>query len=126
MMGPRISTNTEPLPRKSCQMVAVAIWNVSEIPEHGHLGSLQGAQKLLTPPPAKTQSNPQIDIVELQGSKSIEPDQIGFLMSEPFPGWMGEVRAPNKEEALSSLVPGNGGELRVGLVIGLLIAVLGL
>ena len=126
IMGPRISRSPEPLPRKSCQMLAVAIWNVSETTEHGHLWSLQGAQKLLTPPPPKTQSNPQIVVVERQGLKSIESDQIGFPMSEPSPAWIGEIRAPNRDEALSSLVPGNGGGLRVGVVTGLLIAALGL
>ena len=121
-MGPRISTTPQTVPRKSCQMLAVAIWNVSETPEHRHLRSLQGAQKRLTPPPPKTQSNP----VERQGLKSLESDQIGFPMSEPSPAWIGEIRAPNRDEALSSLVPGNGGGLRVGVVTGLLIAALGL
>ena len=121
-MGPRISTTPQTVPRKSCQMLAVAIWNVSETPEHRHLRSLQGAQKRLTPPPPKTQSNP----VERQGLKSLESDQTGFPMSEPSPAWIGEIRAPNRDEALSSLVPGNGGGLRVGVVTGLLIAALGL
>ena len=121
-MGRRISTTPQTVPRKSCQMLAVAIWNVSETPEHRHLRSLQGAQKRLTPPPPKTQSNP----VEWQGLKSLESDQIGFPMSEPSPAWIGEIRAPNRDEALSSLVPGNGGGLRVGVVTGLLIAALGL
>src|SRR5215471_17879822 len=121
-MGPRISTTPQTVPRKSLQMLAVAIWNVSETPEHRHLRSLQGAQKRLTPPPPKTQSNP----VERQGLKSLESDQIGFPMSEPSPAWIGEIRAPNRDEALSSLVPGNGGGLRVGVVTGLLIAALGL
>ena len=71
MMDPKISTIPEPLPRKSCQMLAVAIWNVSEAPEHADLWSLRPAQnnRLLTPPPTKTQSQPQI--AERQGPKSM-------------------------------------------------------
>src|SRR6266516_1235861 len=54
MIGQRISMIPEPLSRKTYQMGAVAIWNVSEDPERAHLWSLKGAQnsRLLTPPPA--------------------------------------------------------------------------
>ncbi len=126
MMDPKISTIPEPLPRKSCQMLAVAIWNVSEAPEHADLWSLRPAQnnRLLTPPPTKTQSQPQI--AERQGPKSMGTDQIGFPMFGPSPAGTEEVRAPNQDESLSSLVPGDGGGLRVRLVTGLLLAALGL
>jgi len=111
-------------------MVAVAIWNVSETPEPAHLWSLVEAQNSplqLTAPPPEKQSDPQIAIVERQGSKSVRTDQIGSPMSEPSPAWIGNVRAPNQDEALSSLVPGDGaGRFRVGLVTGVLIAALGL
>jgi hypothetical protein len=128
MMIPRISTSPEPLPRKSCQMVGVAIWNMSETPEHGHFLSLQAAQNspLRIPPRPGTQTYPQIGIVEWQEPNSTGTDQIGFPTSRPPPGWTGEIRAPNRDEALSSLVPGNGGGLRVGVVTFLLIAALGL
>jgi len=118
----------EPLSRKTYQMVAVAIRNVSEDPERAHLWSLKGAQnsRLLTPPPAETQSQPQIAFVERQGRKSLGTDQIGFPMSGSSPAGKGEVRAPNQDESLSSLVPGDGGGRRVGLATGLLIAALGL
>jgi len=118
----------EPLSRKTYQMVAVAIWNVSEDPERAHLWSLKGAQnsRLLTPPPAETQSQPQIAFVERQGRKSLGTDQIGFPMSGSSPAGKGEVRAPNQDESLSSLVPGDGGGRRVGLATGLLVAALGL
>jgi hypothetical protein len=109
-------------------MVAVAIWNVSEAPEYAGLWSLQRAQtsRLLTPPPTETQSQPQIAFVERQGPKSMGTNQIGFPMSGPSPSGRGEVRAPNQDESLSSLVPGDGGGLRLGLVTGLLIAAFGL
>src|SRR6266496_1515038 len=128
MIGQRISMIPEPLSRKTYQMVAVAIWNVSEDPERAHLWSFKGAQNswLLTPPPAETQSQPQIAFVERQGRKSLGTDQIGFPMSGSSPAGKGEVRAPNQDESLSSLVPGDGGGRRVGLATGLLIAALGL
>jgi hypothetical protein len=53
-------------------------------------------------------------------------DQIEFPMAGPSPASRGEVRAPNQDESLSSLVSGDGGGLRVRLVTGLLIAALGL
>jgi hypothetical protein len=106
----------------------VAIWDVSEAPERGDLWSLRRAQNshLLTPPRTETQSQPQITIVERQGPKSMGTDQIEFPMAGPSPASRGEVRAPNQDGALSSLVSGDGGGLRVRLVTGLLIAALGL
>ena len=53
-------------------------------------------------------------------------DQIGFPLSGPSPAGRAEVRAPNQDESLSSLVPGDRGGLRVGVASGLLIAALGL
>ncbi len=63
---------------------------------------------------------------EGQGSESIGTDQIGFPMPEASAAWIGEVRTPNQDEALGSLLPRDGGGLRIRLLTGIIIGALGL
>jgi hypothetical protein len=116
-------------PAQITPMEAAAVCNVGENPGHARLWSLEDAQNSsfeLTPSPLDGPSHLQIGIYEGQGSKSMGAEQIEFPMSEASPAWVGELRAPSQDEALSSLGPGGGGGLRVGLVAGVLIAALGL
>ncbi len=74
----------------------------------------------------ETENHPEIAVSEGYGSQSMGTDQIGFPMGKASAAWTGEVKAPNQHEALSSLVPRDGGGLRIGLLTGMLIGALGL
>ena len=107
-------------PAQITSIQAVAVRIVCENQERAHPSSVvdpQDSLLKLTPPHA---------VSEGQGSKSIGIDQIGFPIPEASAAWIGEVRAPNQDEALSSLVPHDGGGIRIGLLTAMLIGALGL
>jgi hypothetical protein len=128
MMAPRISKDTEPPPRNSSQIAAVAILNVSENPEHA-LWAIEDAQNSPLkpiPPAGETRSHQQISVFDWQGFKCTGTKQIEYPVSEAWPAWRGEIRAPTQDEALSSALSGRGGGLRNGVIVCLLVAALGL
>jgi hypothetical protein len=125
-----VSDSHQTSPGRITSIQAVAVRIVCENPEPAHPSSAVDPQnsslKLTGAPLVETRSHPVIVVSEGQGSKSIGTDQIEFPMRGASAAWIGEVRAPNQDDALSSPVPRDGGGLRIGLLTAMLIGALGL
>jgi hypothetical protein len=125
-----VSDSHQTSPGRITSIQAVAVRIVCENPEPAHPSSAVDPQnaslKLTGAPLVETRSHPVIVVSEGQGSESIGTDQIEFPMRGASAAWIGEVRAPNQDDALSSLVPRDGGGLRIGLLTAMLIGALGL
>ena len=103
---------------------AVAIRVVREDPEPAHPSASIDSWPNIAPI-LKTQSHPEIVVSNGQRSQSSATDEIGFPMSEPSPVWSGEIKAPNREESLNSIMPRERGRLRLAILAGMLIGASG-
>jgi hypothetical protein len=111
-------------PGRITSIEAVAVRIVCEDPELAHPSSM--VVNLPGTPVIETQSYPEIAASKGQVSKSIGTDQIGFQMDETLAAWTTEVKAPSRDEALSSLLPRDDGGLRIRLLTYMIIGALGL
>src|SRR6266508_4813891 len=122
-------------PGQITPMETVAVSKVDEDPEHADpwsVGRPEDCASEATPAPIETQGHPDLAIYETEvtpawneGRASKSVDQTGVIPDAP-PARVHEVRTPNRDEALVSIVPGDRHGLRVGLVTGALVAALGL
>jgi hypothetical protein len=106
----------------SMEVVAVRI--VCEAPEPAY--TLDSPPDLTGARLMQTERPPQTTVSEGQKAQSIGTCQIGLPMDKASAAWTGELKAPNRHEALSSLVRRDRGGLRIGLVAGILAGTLGL
>lgn len=124
-----MSDERQTSPGRIMSIEAVAVRIVCDDPEPAHPSSTvdpQNSSLKLTAPVIETQSHPDIAVSERDGSKSIGTNQVGLRMIEASAPWTAEVKPPNQDEALSSLVPRDGTRLHIGLLTGMLIVALGL
>jgi hypothetical protein len=106
---------------------AVAVRVVCEGVEPARQSSAVDSSLNLTKTPMLgTQSRPEIVESDEQGSPFIGTEQIGFPMSKASAVWTGEIKTPNREEALNALMPHDRGGPRIAILAGMLIGASGL
>src|SRR6266498_2563287 len=106
---------------------AVAVRVVCEDAQPALQSSVVDSSLNLTEAPMLgTQSRPEIIGSDEQGSPPIGTEQIGFPMSKASVVWTGQIKAPNREEAINSLMPHDRGGPRIAILAGMLIGASGL
>jgi len=113
--------------RRITSIEAVAVRVVCDDPEPAHpLSTVDSSVNVREASVLETRSHPKITVSDGQGSQSIGTEQVGFPVSEASAVWTGEVKAPNHDEALNSLMPRDRGGPRIVILAGMLIGASGM
>jgi hypothetical protein len=114
-------------PGRITSIEAVAVRIVCEDPQLAHPSStVDGSLNLTGIPIIEAPSYPEIAAPKGQVSKCIGTDQSGFRMGETLAGWSTEVKAPSRDEALSSLLPRDDAGRSIRFLTCMIIGALGL